>query len=289
MVVLDIVLNGIVLGGMYALIAIGLNFQYGVARIMNLSYGESLMLAAFATFWLFTLHAFSPLLTILLVTPAAFAANWLIHRVILQPLVNRSPDQDTMDRDAVLVTFGLLFVLEGGALWAWGGQTRGYLYLAETVGFSEITFILNRLLAFALACVLGVAAWIFLHKTRHGTAMRAISVDPIAAQLVAIDVKRFSALAFAAGGAMVAASGSLVSMFYSVSPATGIEFTLKALIIVIMGGVGSIAGSLVAGLILGVTEALVAHFIDPGLTLVVNFAMFLLVLLIRPTGLFGAK
>ena len=289
MVALDIVLNGAVLGGMYALIAIGLNFQYGVARIMNLSYGESLMLAGFTTFWLFTLHDFSPLLTILLVTPAAFLANWLIHRILLQPLINRAPNQDSLERDAILVTFGLLFVLEGGALYAWGGQTRGYLFLAEAVGFSDVTFILNRLLAFGLACVLGVAAWLFLHRTRAGTAMRAISVDPIAAQLVAIDVKKFSALAFAAGGAMVAASGSLVSMFYSVSPSTGIEFTLKALIVVIMGGVGSITGSLVAGLILGVTEAVVAFLIDPGLTLVVNFAMFLIILLIRPTGLFGAK
>ena len=125
MVALDIVLNGIVLGGMYALIAIGLNFQYGVARIMNLSYGESLMLAGFTTFWLFTLHEFSPLLTILLVTPAAFLANWLIHRVLLQPLINRAPNQDSLERDAILITFGLLFVFEGGALYAWGGQRAG--------------------------------------------------------------------------------------------------------------------------------------------------------------------
>lgn len=289
MVALDIVLNGIVLGGMYALIAIGLNFQYGVARIMNLSYGEGLMLAGFTTFWLFTLNQLSPLLTILLVTPAAFAANWIIHRVLLQPLIKRAPNSDSLERDAILVTFGLLFVLEGGALYAWGGQPRGYLFLAEPVGFSDVTFFLNRLLAFGLACALGVAAWMFLRMTRPGMAMRAISVDPIAAQLVAIDVKRFSALAFAAGGAMVAASGSLVSMFFSISPSTGIEFTLKALIVVIMGGVGNVAGSLVAGIILGVTESVVAYLVDPGLTLAVNFAMFLLILLIRPTGLFGAK
>ena len=289
MVALDVVLNGVVLGGLYALVAIGLNFQYGIARIMNLSYGEGLMLAAFSTFWLFTLYQFSPLLSVLAVIPVAFVASWLIFLIFMQPLVKRATNRDMLERDSILMTFGLLFVVQGGALWSWGSQPRGYLYLSESVGFSDVSFVLNRLLALALACLMGVAAWLFLRYTRIGTAMRAVSVDPVAAQLVAIDVRRYSGLAFAIGGAMVAASGALISMFWSVSPSTGIEFTLKALIVVILGGVGHMMGALVAGVVLGVAENLTAYLVDPGLTLAVNFALFLIILLVRPTGIFGRR
>ena len=136
---------------------------------------------------------------------------------------------------------------------------------------------------------MGVGAWLFLRYTRIGTAMRAVSVDPVAAQLVAIDVRRYSGLAFAIGGAMVAASGALISMFWSVSPYTGIEFTLKALIVVILGGVGHMMGALVAGVVLGVAENVTAYLLDPGLTLAVNFGLFLIILLVRPTGIFGRR
>ena len=129
MVALDVVLNGVVLGGLYALVAIGLNFQYGIARIMNLSYGEGLMLAAFSTFWLFTLYQFSPLLSVLAVIPVAFVASWLIFLIFMQPLVKRATNRDMLERDSILMTFGLLFVVQGGALWSWGSQPRGYLYL----------------------------------------------------------------------------------------------------------------------------------------------------------------
>lgn len=287
MIALDVVLNGLVLGGMYALVAIGLNFQYGIARIMNLSYGEGLMLGAYGAFWLFTLGHVSPLIGLVVIAPVAFAANWLIFRIVLQPLIRRAPSRDVLERDSILVTFGVLFVLQGAAQWAWGGTNRGYTYLSEPVGDGGVVFALNRLVAFGVACLLGLGAYLFLRQTRYGTALRAIAIDPVAARLVAIDVRRFSALAFASGGAMIAASGSLVSMFLSFNPSTGIVFTLKALIVVILGGVGHMGGSLLAGLILGLAESLTAYLVDPGLTLAVNYAIFLLILLVRPTGLFG--
>ena len=126
-----------------------------------------------------------------------------------------------------------------------------------------------------------------LTRTRSGTAMRAVAVDPIAAQLVAIDVGRASAFAFALGGAMVAAGGVLISMFLTFNASMGVVFTMKALIVVIMGGIGNLIGALAAGLLLGLAETLVARLVDPGLTLAVNYALFLAILLWRPTGLFG--
>jgi branched-chain amino acid transport system permease protein len=143
------------------------------------------------------------------------------------------------------------------------------------------------MMAFALAIVVGSALYLALTRTRIGTAIRAVAVDPSAARLVAIDVAQTSALAFALGGAMVAAAGVLVSMFLTFSATTGVVFTMKALIVVVMGGVGNLLGCLVAGLALGLSEALVATFVDPGLTLAVNYALFLGVLLIKPSGLFG--
>lgn len=287
MIALDVVLSGLVLGGMYALVAIGLNFQYGIARVMNLSYGEGLMLAAYGTFWLLTLGHVSPLIGLVVIAPVAFVANWIIFQTVLQPLIRRARNRDMLERDSILVTFGVLFVLQGAAQWAWGGTNRGYSYLSEPIGAGDVVFALNRLVAFGVACVLGLAAYLYLRYTRYGTALRAISVDPGAARLVAIDVRRLSALAFAAGGAMIAASGSLISMFLNFNPATGIVFTLKALIVVILGGVGHMGGSLLAGLILGLAESLTSYLVDPGLTLAVNYAIFLLILLVRPTGLFG--
>ena len=129
--------------------------------------------------------------------------------------------------------------------------------------------------------------YLALTRTRIGTAIRAVAVDPSAAQLVAIDVPRVSALTFALGGALVAAAGVLVSTFLTFSASSGVVFTMKALIIVVMGGVGNILGCLIAGLALGLSEALVASYVDPGLTLAVNFALFLTVLLVKPAGLFG--
>jgi branched-chain amino acid transport system permease protein len=287
MFVVEVLLNGAVLGGMYALTALGLNLQYGVARIMNLSYGEFLMLAAFCGFWLFTAFQVDPLLSMLVAVPAAFAANWLIYQVLLVPLIARAAHRDALEADSILVTFGLLFVIQGGAMLEWGAQYRGFSYLAVPVHLGPLTFALNRLLAFAAACIIGAGAYGVLRFTRTGTAVRALAVDPVAAQLAAINVRRFSALAFASGGAMVAAAGILISLFLSFNPTVGITYTLKALIVMVMGGIGNMAGSLLAGIILGVAESLGAYLVDPGLTLAINYALFMVILLVRPTGLFS--
>ncbi len=139
----------------------------------------------------------------------------------------------------------------------------------------------------SFALIIGVALYALLHYTRPGTALRAVAVSPLAARLVAIDVRAAAAFAFALGGALVAASGVLVSMFTTFNAVMGVVFTMKALIVVIMGGVGNLLGALVAGLILGLAESFVATFVAPGLTLAVTFALFLVVLVLRPTGLFG--
>ena len=287
MIALDIIVSGIILGGMYAMVALGLTLQYGVARIMNLAYGEFLIAGAFGAYWLYAAHAVSPLIGLIVVAPVAFVANWAVYQFLLMPLVRRARHREQLEGDSILFTFGLLFVLQGVGLAVFGNQLYSYAYLAVPANIAGLVVPANRLIAALFALAIGLALYLGLAYTRFGTAVRAVAVDPRSARLVAIDVTRISALAFAVGGTLCAAAGVLVSMFLTFSVAGGVVFTMKALVIVIMGGAGNLLGTLLAGLILGVAEVAVSRLLDPGLTLAVNFALFLLVLMVRPTGIFG--
>ena len=287
MLAVDIVLTGLIIGGMYALSALGLTLQYGVARIMNLSYGEILVGAALSAYWLYTTQQVSPLVGLLAIVPVAFALNWLIFRLLLTPLVRRARNEGMLEVDSILATFGLLFIMLGIATVTFGGNYLSYSYLSIPVQILGSALAVNRLIALGFAIAIGILIYLALTRTRAGTAIRAVAVDPVSAQLVAIDVNRASAFAFALGGALVAAGGVLISMFLTFNASMGVEFTMKALIVVIMGGVGNMLGALVAGLLLGIGETAIARLVDPGLTLAATYTLFLAVLLIRPTGLFG--
>jgi branched-chain amino acid transport system permease protein len=282
------VLNGLLLGGMYALMAMGLTLQYGVARIMNLAYGDFLIAASFAAYWLFIGWSVNPILALLLVVPVNFGVSWLIYSLLLTPLVERAKSRDQLEVDSLLATFGLLFVIQGVVLVIFGGAYYSYSFLSIPVPVMGATLSANRILAFAIGLLLATGLYLAMTRTRTGTAIRAVAVDPVAAQLVAIDVRKAAAFAFALGGALVAAAGLLISMFITFSGYMGVQFALKALIVVIMAGVGNLLGCLIAGMVLGLVESLVASFVDPGLTLAASFTLFLAVLLVKPTGLFGA-
>jgi branched-chain amino acid transport system permease protein len=283
----DALLSGLTLGGMYALIAMGLTLQYGVARILNLAYGEMLIAAAFAAYALVTFAGIGPLAGLVLIVPLGFALSYGIYRLLLTPLVRRARSRAVLEADSILATFGLLFVIQGVMLAIFGGNYTSYAYMNSGVDLFGTTIAANRLLVFFVALILGGGFYLALTRTRIGTALRAVAVDPVAAGLVAIDVRWAAGLAFALGGALAATGGVLASMFLTFSANIGVVFTMKALIVVIMGGVGNVLGALIAGLLLGLTESLVATFGDPGLTLAATYAIFLLVLLFKPEGLFG--
>lgn len=286
---MEILITGIILGGTYALIAMGLNLQYGMARIMNLANGEVLVAGGFAAFWLYTAGGVSPILTLFLVAPASFVANWLIYRILLAPLVRRSRSQGQLEADSILATFGFSFIAVGVMLAVFGGDYFSYSYLARPVAILGDTYGLNRVTAFLGAVVIGGLLYLWLERSRPGRAIRAIAVDPKSARLVGIDVPRTAAIAFALGGAVTAAGGALISTFLTLDASTGVLFTLKALVIVIMGGVGDLRGTIIAALLLGVLETFVAAVIDPGLTLASAYLLFVLILLFRPQGLFGRR
>ncbi|MDH4188588.1 MAG: branched-chain amino acid ABC transporter permease [Betaproteobacteria bacterium] len=286
---MDILITGILLGATYSLIAMGLTLQYGVARIMNLANGEMLVAGAFGAFWVFTSQHLSPYAAAVFVVPAAFLLNWVIYRVLMRPLVRRAKNRGMLEVDTILATFGLSFVFVGVMLLAFGGNFFTYSYLAEPYVVFGSPFGQNRLVASAAAALLcGLLYW-GIHRTRPGMAIRAVAVDPTAAGLVAINVPQVSAFAFALGGAVTAAGGIALSSFLTMDASIGVVFTMKALIIVIMGGVGDVRGAMIASLILGLAETAVASLIDPGLTLAAAYLLFVLVLLLRPEGLFGRR
>ena len=228
---METLITGTLLGGTYALIAMGLTLQYGVARIMNLATGETLVAACFIAFWLFTSYQVSPLWGLFLIAPAAFVINWAIYTYLLRPLVDRAKNAGMLEVDSILATFGLLFLFQGLMLRSFGGAYTSYTFLAERFEIFGGYYGLNRVVAFVAACLIAVALYLFLYKTRYGTAVRAVAVNPNSANLVGIDVASTAALAFALGGALTACGGTLLSTYYTFNASMGVVFTMKALII----------------------------------------------------------
>lgn len=289
MLIVEVLVGALTLGGVYALIAMGLTLQYGVARIMNLAHGEVMIASSFVVYTLFQAGVMNPLLAFALALPVGFALQWCLYKLMLAPLVRRAPSQAALEVDSILATFGMLFVIEGVVLVLFGGGYQSYSFMTQAVQIGDTAVAANRLLAAGFAVVMCVGIYLMLTLTRWGTAMRAMAAAPRFAHLVSINPESMAALAFALGGSMVVGAGVLVSMFLPFSASQGVLFTMKALVIVILGGVGNILGCLAAALLLAFVETLVARFVDPGLTLAATFLIFLLVLLVRPRGLFGGK
>ncbi len=285
---IDIIISGLLLSGTYALVAMGLNLQYGVARIMNLANGEILVLGALASFWLFTTQNLSPLLTIILLFPLSFFGNWLIYQYLMRPLVKRSKSKGALEVDSILSTFGISFIIIGFVVSVEGGYFA-YKYLSYPIEILGSTTSVNRVVAFLVASLLAVILYCWLNLSRAGMAVRAVAVSTEASGLVGINVLKISSFAFALGGMITAVGGALISTFITLDAAIGAVFTMKALIIVIMGGVGDIRGSTLAAIILGIVETTVATLVDPGLTLASAYFIFVVVLLFRPQGLFGRR
>ena len=283
----ELLAGGLITGGIYALVAIGLNLQYGLMRIMNISHGEFLMLGAFLTWWAHTTWGISPLVFL----PVAFAVLMLIgmavHWLCFRQVAARAPNVDVFEARSLMVGFGLMFFVQNTALLIWGGDLRGYEYLAEPVQVADMRFTANKLVLFGIALALSLALIALLKLTLLGKAVRALMQSPIGAQLVGINTKRLHPLMFGIGLGLSGVAGALLSMTYEISPSMGEPYTVTALIVITLGGFGSIAGSLVGGLLLGVVEALGMYFTSPSLKMLLSYAVFIGVLIWRPNGLFS--
>jgi len=286
---LELIASGLITGGVYALVALGLNLQYGLMRILNIAHGEFLMVGAFLTWMATTQFGISPLLMI----PVAFAllmgAGLAVHRLVFRRLTRTSPNLDVFEARGLMVSFGLMFLVQNFAQLLWGGDLRGYDFLTEPVAIGSAQFAANKLLLLALALAFSAALIVTLKKTLYGKGVRALMQSPTGAQLVGIDTERLHPLMFGVGLGLSGVAGCLLSMTYTISPSMGEPYTVTALIVITLGGFGSMSGALVGGLALGVIEAVGMHFTSPSLKSLLSYGIFIAVLLWRPNGLFARK
>jgi len=284
--ILDVVISGLLMGGIFALIAVGLSLQYGVARVLNISHGEFIMVGAFITWMMRTVFGINPLVSLAIVGPLIFVIGYVLHRTLFTRLRISSPSPAAFEGSSMLATFGLLFIIQNIALIAWGADIHGYSYLAYPVKLGGTVFAANRLVTLGFAVGIGVGFYLFLARTRLGKAIRAAAQDPATAGLMGVNINQVLALCFGFGALMAGLAGSLLSMCFPIYATMGLEYTIIAIIVVVLGGLGSIPGSFIGGFILGLVGSIVTY-LDPGLSLVAYYFIFMLLLLVRPTGIFG--
>jgi branched-chain amino acid transport system permease protein len=277
------VLSGVLIGGIYALIGIGMSIIFGVMRIINFAHGDILMLGMYLSYYLFALAGIDPFVSVLIIIPIMFAFGALLQKVFINRML------DALPQNQLLLTIGLGLIMSNAMMLAF---TSDYKILTTSYSSASVTLAgisISEPLAISFLITAGITALLywFLTRTDTGQAIRATAQDAQAAQLMGINVKRMGMIAFGIGGALAATAGALISPTYYIYPQVGGAFTLKAFVITVMGGMGSVVGATIGGIIIGVTESVSSVCISSGWKDVVVFAVFLLVLLFKPAGLMG--
>jgi branched-chain amino acid transport system permease protein len=278
---------GLLIGGLYGLAAAGLSLVFGVMKVLDVAHGELIMLGGYAAFFAVALLGLDPFGSLALVIPASLLLGAVLYLGLFGFVVRA--DEETRVKNSLLIGFGLALALHALAVRLWTADERSIVtpYGGSVLMVGDLAIPLVRLLSLLLAFLLIGGLHLLLARWRWGKAIRATAEDWQAALLTGIDVRRAYLLAFALGTGLAGAAGTLVSIAYSVSPAIGLEWTLKALIVVVLAGLGSMIGTFVGGLVLGVAEAASAAAFGGAYREIVGLVIFVLVLLARPKGLFG--
>jgi branched-chain amino acid transport system permease protein len=280
---LQSLISGILVGGAYALIGVGLTIIFGVMRVINFAHGDLLMVGMYLTYFAFTLLGIDPFLSIVLTMPVMFVLGALLQRFLINRVLNALP------QNQILLTIGIGLVLSNTAMMLFTSDYRilSTTYSSSSVDVAGISISTPLLYSFMVTTVITVMLYWFLLKTDTGQAIRATAQDREAAQLMGINVRRMSIIATGLGTALAGTAGALISPTYYIFPQVGGAFTLKAFVVVVLGGMGSIVGATLGGIVVGATESLAAVYVSSGLKEMVVFVLFLLVLLFRPAGLLG--
>ena len=283
---IELIFSGLITGGIYALVALGLNLQYGPMHILNIAHGDFLMLGAYLTWMVQTSFGISPFLMIPVSFVVLMGMGLAIHWLCFRRLTATSSNIDIFEARGLMVSFGLMFLIQNLVSAIWGGELRGYDYMAEPVVMGQAQFAGNKLVVFAMALVFSLGLMVLLRKTLLGKGVRALMQSQVGAQLVGINTRTLHPLMFGIGLGLSGLAGCLLSMAYTISPAMGEPYTVTALIVITLGGFGSMGGALAGGLLLGVIEAFGMHFTNPSLKALLSYVVFIGVLLLRPKGLF---
>ena len=281
----QLVVLGILVGGLYALAAFGLSIIFGVSRVLNVAHGDLLLLGALLSFGLFFGMGMNPFITMLLVIPVFLLFGFALERVLLRPISNRSPHELLIS--SVLLTLGLSMVISDISAWATGAADKGIAYSLPSVKIGVLIFPSIRLIIMGVIIVFTLALNFYLKATYVGRAMRAITQDREGAMIVGVNIPRVSMITFGIGTATAALAGSFYIMLFTTNPYLGIPLTVKYLAIIVLGGLGSLPGALVGGIALGVGEQLAGFYYGGRWQEPVGFILLILILLIRPQGLFG--
>jgi branched-chain amino acid transport system permease protein len=284
-IILAALANGLMTGAVYALIALGLTLVYGVLHIINFAHGATLTAAMFAVLVAHSVFKLDPYLAVFLLTPLFFALGYGLQRFVIGPASHGD------DSNILLVTLGLSIIIENALLAGFRSDTRSIdtPYGFSVVEVGNLLLSTPKLIAFAASFAVAGLLWLVLARTDTGKAIRAVAKEKTGAALSGIDVEHIYAVTFGLGAACLAIAACLLMPTYLVNPRSGNAFVLVAFTIVVLGGMGSIAGALAGGLIIGVVESLSGLFLGESLGQIGIFLIFILVLLFRPTGLFGAK
>lgn len=285
MIVLQILASGILLGGIYALISVGLNLIFGVIKVVNMAHGDFLMLGMYAAYFLFTGLAISPYLSTVIIFPLFMVVGYILFRLVVKPLLGKAETET----NTILATSGLQFVLQNLALMLWSADYRAINMPNATASFniSGVMLSANRTWAFVICIVLAVVLYYILMHTALGAQIRAVSQDRDASILMGINVDRIYALTFCVGIALVGVAGAIILPIFSAYPSVGTFFSTSSFVVVVLGGLGSFTGALLGGLIIGLVETAAGVLASTELAQVFSLLAFLVVLFVRPQGLLG--
>jgi branched-chain amino acid transport system permease protein len=284
-ILIPAVLNGLMTGAIYALVAVGLTLIYGVLHIINFAHGALLTAAMFAAFFSNRLLGLDPYVTAVILTPLFYLLGYGLQRFVIGPAAHGE------DRNILLVTLGLAVVIENALLYAFRADTRtiNLPYAFDVIEVGNAYLAVPRVVAFGAVIGVALALWILMQWTDTGKAIRAVAKEKLGAELVGVDVAHIYAVTFGLGTACLAVAACLLIPTYYVNPHVGNAFVLIAFTIVVLGGMGSIVGALIGGLFVGVVESLSGLYLGESLGQIGIFVMFILVLLFRPSGLFGER
>jgi branched-chain amino acid transport system permease protein len=284
-ILIPAILNGLLTGAVYALVALGLTLIYGVLHIINFAHGALLSAALFAAFFAYQALGLDPYLAIILLAPGFFALGYGVQRFVIGPASHGD------DRNMLLITLAIAIILENALLYAFRADTRtiDVPYAFETIDFGFTFLAVPRVIGFGAVFIVALLLWLIMGWTDIGKAIRAVAKEKLGAELVGIDVAHVYAVTFGLGTACVAIAACLLIPTYYLNPHVGNAFVLIAFTIVVLGGMGSVPGALVGGLVIGVIESLSGLILGESLGQIGIFLIFIAVLLVRPNGLFGAR
>jgi len=280
---LQSLINGILLGGIYASYSAGFSLIFGVMGVINIFHGEMVMLGAFLTYWLFTLFHVDPFLTLPLSFFSLFVFGYLVQRFVIQRVVEAPP------MISYILTFGIHLMIAYSALWVWTADFRTVTtgYSGWNANMSGVIIPYARLATFCLALIVVAGLYFFLNKTEVGRAIQATAQDKEMARLMGVNITRIFALTFGIGAAVTGVAGSLISTYFIIFPQMGLPYTIIAFCVVVLGGMGYIPGALWGGLILGVVQSFTAAYLNAGLSGALTFILLFIVLILRPAGIAG--